>query len=290
MEPLRIDYIGNLPGTPPPRTLLIANDVDYCAASAALRSGLAVEYDSLWVREGHHFAWLKAFIEHAGLSHLRTVGFVQTTVRELLSQRWGLTIPDWLTDDMIIAEKLIDTDLPPGTHASVESALMAPLFGELGANFPRQRAGKLAEKATATATQTELSRSAVKQVAWQSMLQCWADANEPAWARAFSERLGAAPMKLWRDLTIWRLLHGYPEAEQEFALDPAAANFVRGVPVGALKGMSLNPEGRALALDQIKPFFEKHAGALSRQKFEALVSAVSGELKEEFAALESALV
>lgn len=289
MEPLRIDYIGNLPGTPPARTLLIASDADYCSASVALRSSLAAECDSFWVREAHHFAWLKALIEHTGLSHLRPVGFIQTTVRELLSQRWSLTIPDWLSDEMILAEKLVDTDLPTGTYTTVDSALLTPLFGELGTSFPRQRAGRLAEKASAIATQTELSGSTVKKAAWENTLQRWADANEPAWARGFCERLSAAPMKLWRDLTIWRLLHGYPEAEQEFALDPAAATFVRGVPVEALKNMSLNPEGRALALDQIKPFFEGQAGALSRQKFEDLVNAVSGELKDEFAGLESAL-
>lgn len=289
MESLRINYIGNLPGTPPERTLLIANDADYCAASAALRDSLAAECDSFWVRESHHFAWLKALVEHTGLSHLRQVEFTKTTARELLGERWSLAIPEWLTDEMILTEKLVDTDLPTGPHASVDSALLTPLFGELGASFPRQQAGRLAEKASATGTQTELSGSAVKKAAWENTLQRWADANEPAWARAFCERLSASPMKLWRDLTIWRLLNGYPEAEQEFALDPAAATFVRGVPMEALKGMSLNPEGRALALDQIKPFFDGHAGALSRQKFEDLVNAVSGELKEEFAALESAL-
>jgi hypothetical protein len=289
VEPLCINYIGSLSGTPPARTLLIANDADYCSASAALRGNLWEEFDSFWVREAHHFAWLKALIEHTGLNHLHPVEFKQTTARELLAQRWSLTIPDWLTDEMILTEKLLDTDLPAGTHASVDVAFLTPLFGELGASFPRQRAGLLAEKTSATATQTELFGSAVKKAAWENTLQRWVDVNEPAWSRGFCARLSTSPMALWRDLTIWRLLHGYPQAEQEFALDPAAATFVRGVPIETLKGMSLNPEGRALALDQIKPFFEGHIGALSRQKFEYLVNAVSGELKEEFVALESAL-
>jgi hypothetical protein len=85
-------------------------------------------------------------------------------------------------------------------------------------------------------------------------------------------------------------LRGYPDAEQEFALDPAAAAFVRNVPVEALKRMSMNPQGRALALDQIQPVFERaRTGVVSRPKLETLVSAVSGELKEEFTALESLL-
>jgi hypothetical protein len=191
---------------------------------------------------------------------------------------------------LILDEQLLDTNLPPGTHASVDAALLAPLFGELGPNFPWSQAGALAEKASAPATQSRLAESAIARLAWENTLTKWADSNAPSWASAFCERLRTAPKKLWCDLTIWRLLHGYPDAEQEFALDPAAAVFVRNVPVEALKRMSMNPQGRALALDQIQPFFERaQTGVVTRPKFETLVSAVSGELKDEFTALESLL-
>ena len=290
MEPLRIKYIGNLPGAAPDDTLLVALDIDYCAACVSLRNDLAASYGNFWVREEHHFAWLKTFIEHTGLNDFRMVAFTRTKPRDLLEQRWGLIIPDWLTDDLILDEELLDHKLPPGTHTSVDAALLAPIFGELGANFPWSQAGALAEKASAPATQNRLKESAITLLAWENTLKKWADSNAPSWASEFCGRLRTDPAKLWRDLTIWRLLHGYPDAEQEFALDPAAVAFVRNVPVEALKRMAMSPQGRTLALDQIQPVFERAlTGIVSRPRFETLVSAVSGELKEEFAGLESLL-
>ena len=290
MELLRVKFIGNLPGKAPERTLLIALDADYCDACIALRSCLAESNDTFWVRKKYHFAWLRAFIEYTGINHLRPVNFTETSPRDILEQSWGATIPDWLTDELILKEQLLDTKLPPGTHAGVDAALLAPLFGELGSKFPWSQAGPLAEKASGSASQTQLASNTIIRLAWEDTLGTWANSNEPSWAGEFCERLRAAPAKLWRDLTIWRLLCDYPEAEQEFALDPAAATFVRSVPAESLKRMSMNPEGRALAVDQIQPFFEREgAGVVSRPKFETLAGAVSGELKEEFTALESIL-
>lgn len=270
--------------------MLIASDRDYCAACDVIRKVVAENHDSFWVREKHHFAWIGAFIDHTGVNYRRKVEFTETSPRDLLEQRWGLPIPDWLTDELILSEELLDTNLPPGSHGTVEAALLAPLFGELGPKFPWIQAGSLAEKANAVATQAQLTTSAITRLAWESMLATWAASNGPSWAGEFCKRLRAEPAKLWRDLTIWRLLHDYPERQQEFALDPAAAAFVRTVPVEALKRMSMNPDGRSLALDQIQPFFEEaRTAVVSRSKFEQLVGAVSGELKEEFNALTSLL-
>jgi hypothetical protein len=289
MELLRIKFIGNLPGTAPNGTFLIASDSDYCAACDGLRK-VVENHDTFWVREKHHFAWISAFIDHTGVNYRREVEFSETSPRNLLEQRWELPIPDWLTDELILKEQLLDTNLPPGSHSSVDAALLAPLFGELASKFPWSQAGSLAEKASAPATQSQFTGSAITRLAWGSVLATWAASNEPSWAREFCKRVASEPAKLWRDLTIWRLLHDYPEAQQEFALDPAAAAFVRKVPIEALKRMSLNSEGRTLALDQIQPFFEEaRTGVVSRSKFEELVGAVSGELGEEFAALESLL-
>ncbi len=54
--------------------------------------------------------------------------------------------------------------------------------------------------------------------------------------------------------------------------------------------MSLNSEGRALTLDQIQLIFEQaRSGIATRAKFDILLAAVSGELKEEFAGLDAVL-
>ncbi len=290
VERLQIKHIGELPGNLPDRTMLLANDADYCSACAELRCDLAARYDAIWIRQQHHFSWLRSFVEHAGIEHLRPADFTTTTARDLLASVWGLPIPAWLTDEMILEEDLLKRELPAGAHETVAAAFLAPWFGSLNDKFPRDHAGLLAEKASAPAMQTGLAESASVRAAWQNTLNVWAESNATSWVSAFCERLRADPKKLWCDLTVWRLLHNYPEAQQEFALDLSAVTFARTVPVEVLKEMPLNTDGRALALDQIQPLFERgHAGGFSRGKFDMLLAAVSGELPEEFNGLEALL-
>lgn len=293
MANLQLKHIGELPGTPPERTLLVATDQDYCLLVAELRRDLAAAYDAIWIRQHHHFAWLRAFVEHAGLGHLRPTDFSQTTARDLLAAHWGLAIPSWLTDELILAENLLDRPVPPGPHEHAVAVLLSPLLPPaslLSSSFPRAHAGLLAEKASALAFQTGLAASAVTRAAWQNTLQAWAAAGTPGWVADFCTRLRSDPAKLWRDLTVWRLLQRYPAAQLEFALDPSAVAFVRKVPPEAFKDMNPQPDGRVLALDQIQPLCEQLlATPASRTKFASLLNAVSGELPQEFNGLDTML-
>jgi hypothetical protein len=288
VEPLRISQIGDLPANPPERTLLLASDADYCLACDALRTSLAKDYLAIWVRGKHHFAWLKAFIEHSGAGHFRDVGFAQITPREVLEQTWGLPIPEWLTDELIVTGHVLAVKLPPGTWGSAEAALLDELFGGLGEQFPSKRAGALAEMASAKDTRKTLATDPLRRSAWQHLVKRWSGDGSASWVKDYCGRLLDDPEKLWRVLTTARLLHGYPNQWMEFAQGQMAAPFVSHVPVFALAGMSLHPDGRSMALDQIEPFF-RTAGQqrLTRERLMSLVEATSGELKEEFAALEA---
>jgi len=289
---LQVKHIGELPGTPPARTLLVAADQDYCVALAELRRDHAASYDAVWIRQSHHFAWLQAFVAHVGLAHQRPTEFLQTTARDLLASRWGLAIPDWLTDELILAEGLLERPVPPGPHEHAAAVLLSPLLQPanlLSAAFPSAHAGLLAEKASALSFQSGLAAGVATRTAWEHLLNSWGT-SKTDWTAEFCKRLGNAPTTLWRDSTVFRLLQRYPPAQLEFALDPAAVAFVRTVPPEALQGMTLHPEGRTLALDQIQPLFDQLvATPVSRVKFDNALNAVSGELPEEFAALQSLL-
>ncbi len=293
MANLQIKFVGELPGTLPARTLLVATDQDYCAASVELRRDLAAAHDAIWIRQPHHFAWMQAQFDHVGLSLLRPADFTKTTARDLLASNWKLSIPAWLTDELILSEKLLDRELPTGHHEHVASVLLASAINPtslISPKFPRTQAGILAEQASAPALATALAGSAVVKAAWENTLSSWADAEPSSWVTGFCERLRANAKQLYCDLTVWRLLQKYPPEALEFALDPAAVIFVRSVPADVLRGMSLNQAGRSLALDQIVTMLEQaRSGVATRAKFEALLNAVSGELLEEFNGLEAVL-
>ncbi len=288
METLRINFVGSLPGASSGNTIVLRTEDDYCYVSSLLRDDLAAAYRSIWVREEHHFSWLKAQFEHCGLSHQRPVAFARTTPSSLLRENWGIEIPDWLTDQLIIEAGLLNTALPSGI-ANAATGLLAPLLGTLPDTIPVPLAGALAEKLSDANVATALAQPILK-AAWQSLLDQWCKVGSPLWAEPYCKRLGSNPKKLWSDLTVWRLLERYPGAALDYALDPAAAIFVRGIPGSAVQEMSLNQEGRRLAFDQIEQIFlAANAEAVTRAKFTTLLGNVSGELPEEFAAIESIL-
>jgi hypothetical protein len=288
MKSLSINFVGELPGKSSGDTFVISSEADYVKVSGLLRENLAEEYGAIWVRREHHFKWLDVQAEQCGLKVRRSMTFARTTPRSLLHERWGLEIPEWLTDAMILHVGLLETSLPAGA-TDVATALLNPQFGHLTVSFPANRAGFLAEKASEPAI-SELLATPVLAAAWNALLSRWDLESAQPWVKPFCERLTAEPKKLWSDLTTWRLLSLYPSSALDYALDPSAAAFVRSVPLDSVREMAMSPEGRRLALDQIEQIFETtKTGIVTHTKFRSLLDSASGELVEEFTGIESLL-
>jgi hypothetical protein len=287
-NPVKLNFIGNLPGDPSSSALVVVSDSDYCQASAILRDGNPDGVEALWVRQEHHFAWLRAQLEHCGFLKDDGVEVSRMTPISLLGERWELEIPPWLTDELILAEGLLNKNLPEGS-TSVAGGLLSPLMGVLPEKISARVVGGLAEKLSDPQVALQAGTPLLK-AAWKSVLDDWAVSNSPSWVVAFCKRLGENPKKLWSDLTIWRLLRNYPDSTLDYALDPAAASFVRELTVEVGADMGFSPEGRQLALDQIDQVLTSARSVVrTRQRFETLLGAVSGELVEEFAAMEEML-
>lgn len=288
MAPLSISFVGDLPGQTTDDIFVLALDADYVRVAALLRDNFASDFRAIWVRREHHFKWLESLINHGELRSGRPFTFARTTPQLLLGERWGLEIPTWLTNELILEEKLLDSPVPAG-FTDVASALLHPYFGQLSSGFPAARAGFLVAKAS----EAEIAKTLASPVAggaWQALLAGWERESSRPWVKSYCERLKTNPRKLWSDLTVWRLLSRYPESALDYALDPAAAAFVRTVPLDVIREMTLSPEGRRLAIDQTEPIFESaNASPVTHTKFRALLDATSGELVEEFAAIESLL-
>lgn len=291
MDPLHIKHIGDLPTAVPNNTMLVDSDRDYCHACDLILGEPVDGPATVWVRGQHHFTWLQNFVNHVSGSGLRPVVFSIATPRDALAQTTQLPLPEWLTTELILAGELLETGLPPGIWSSVELALLDGLMGNPGEAFPQGQAGVMAERAAAPAVVEALAANELRLIAWQQLVQRWAkQAGQEAWVAAYCERLMKDPARLWRDLTVWRLLCGYPGQWQEFAMEPASVGFVRKVPLVALTGMPLQPEGKRLALEQVTLFFHQATAAqCTRERFLEWVAMTSGELRAEFDALSSLL-
>jgi hypothetical protein len=183
MEPLKINLVGSLPVVSAGETFVIDSEPDYYHVSGLLRKDIAADYRSIWVRQDHLFHWLKAQIDHCNLSRYREIEFAHATPRTLLRERWGVEIPDWLTEELIDAGKLWEMELPAGcTNAA--SAILYYSLGPLPDAFPLRLAGSLAEKLSDPLIEAALQGTLVN-AAWQALLEQWAAPGSPSWARKY---------------------------------------------------------------------------------------------------------
>lgn len=285
---IKLNFVGDLPGQSGGDTIVVATDAEYCQASEILRGRNSNGILAIWVRQEHHFAWLKVQSELYGYIRDESVAISRTTPRSLLAERWDLEIPSWLTDQLILGNDLLQQDLPDGA-TNVECALLSPLLGQLPDKVSARALSLLAEKLGSIEIANQIAMPLLM-AAWESALNGWEALGAPAWLPGFCDRLRKNPKKLWTDLSAWRLLRRYPDSALDYALDPAAAAWVRTLPEDAASFMHLNPEGRELAMDQIAHALASETSSIAtRQRFENLLAAVSGEIVEEFDALEKIL-
>ena len=64
------------------------------------------------------------------------------------------------------------------------------------------------------------------------------------------------PEDLWRDLSLWALLSGYPAKLLEYIVPLQQAIFLRGIPADVLQAIPLEPKGIEDATTQIEMFFK----------------------------------
>ena len=95
---IEVSHIGNYDGNVPEGTVLVQSDADYVktcrlsAERALLKAPLKI-----WVRLKSHFFWLRNFTEQAGID----CAFSEKTPRTILAEKWNVTLPDWLDDEMV---------------------------------------------------------------------------------------------------------------------------------------------------------------------------------------------
>ena len=88
---------------------------------------------------------------------------------------------------------------------------------------------------------------------------------------------------LWRCLSAWSVLHGYPGKLLEYVLAPDQVDFVRKIPADILRGLPLEPSAREQVLTQIEHFFKEiEAQIKTSDEFKKIIDVVSGRLSREY--------
>lgn len=105
-----VSYIGDYAYSLPEGVYLAEKDADYVQACHALVTRASEKKPlKIWVRKGYHFSWLQKFCEQIHLS----CNFSEKTARLILADAWNVTVPEWLQDEDVVTQKLLDLNIKP---------------------------------------------------------------------------------------------------------------------------------------------------------------------------------
>jgi hypothetical protein len=278
-----VSYIGDLAHSPPDDVLLVECDKDYVRVCQEISpGGLSGTGLKVWVRSKNHFAWLRDFIKQIGCPS----SFKEMTARLVLAEQWNVRVPDWLTDEDVLEQSLLEIEVDSQEKQTSFNNLL--LIHLLDSVFQSDMLNATNLVDVIEALVSDDAKDAFKQYpvlyrCLKSKCEKWADGNNETWAKDISNRLYENADKIWQWLSLWACLHGYPEKLLEYVLAPEQVLFVRKVPAEAVYDLPLEPTARKQILTQVELLFgEIGKQVTSSDEFQKVVGWTSGRLLEEY--------
>ena len=277
-----ISHVGDFKQVVPDGVLLVKSDHDYAKTCYALAQCAAnTTGTEVWVRNEPHYRWLEQFSEQTGIR----ASFRRQTPRTLLATRWGVSAPKWLTDEAVLSQGLLTMVPPKHATKSFQELMLAESFG------PSLVAPQLTEENVRTVVELVAGPDAKPKFTERpSLRQCladvcqaWIDSSHDSWSGWVARGLTEDADALWRELTLWSLLAGYPDKLLEFAVPSDRIVFLREVPLKAVTELPLHPVGAEQAWSQIEVFFaDVKSDIQDNESFRKLLGCVSARLRAEF--------
>jgi hypothetical protein len=279
---IEISYIGDLTEVAPDDTIIVNNDADYVQACRALAMSLkSPVVKRIWVRQKSHFHWLQNFVQQIGINCTLT----EKTPRLLLAEKWQVELPEWLDDTIVISQKLLRLDIVPGSASSLAETVLKRFLGTIWL-------AESLEMENLAPVMVSLTRPEIKELCLtcpiiirclEEKVKVWADNSKHPWVWKVCQRLSNDTDNLWKDLTLWSLLAGYPSRLLDYVVTPGCAIFLRSIPTAAVSGLPLHPVAVEQALTQIEMFFtEMRSQINSSSNFAKALECISGRLEKEF--------
>ena len=281
---VQVSLVGDFSGTVTPETLVVQTDADYVLAAQMIRDRAEQKkVTKIWVRKKAHYSWLRTYVESVGVP----ADFEEKTPRLILADAWNVSIPDWLKDEQVLEQKLLDLQLPVPHPEDFASALLGFFMGEhfikdqisvgnipelLSLAFPDNK--KLFQK-------YPLLHQCLEQKCMQ-----WKQASSHPWMEEVFGILNENPESLWHDLTLWVLLCGYPEKLLGYAIPPHRMALVQQLSPEKLARIELHDVAVEEASHQVEVFFND-VGKQIKKPADLLnvIGSCSGRLHGEFVRL-----
>jgi len=263
-------------------TMLVESDADYVRACHALRDMYLGEKQlKIYARQKYHFDWLKNFTEQTSISCM----FTEKTPRLVLAEKWNVIVPDWLDDDIVTDQSLlsipVETENPARFAERMLAYFLRPSF------YAEQLEETNLSEIVSALNQEELDEYfksyPVLRKCLEETIKAWETRSKKTWVKKICEALGEDPERLWKELTLWLLLAGYPAKLLEYVLPVQRILLVKTVSLDALNNLPIHPVSREQASTQIEIFFRETGPYIkSSSEFVGLLKCTSGLLPLEF--------
>lgn len=277
-----VSYVGSLEYSTPDSTLLIEKDADYVRACHTLLQHWKSNTDlRIWVRLRPHYTWLQDFAEQIVCPAL----FEEKTPRLVLVEQWNVELPHWLTDTDVLEHDLLQIKVDSRDPMRFETRFLSHF---LGAAFNSdvlnsENLVSVVKSLVNPDTKATFMKQSLLDRCLKQKCALWIRQATASWIQEVCTRMSDDVTRLWHCLSVWAVLHGYPDELLEYVLTPDQVVFVRKVPAGAVSGLPLESVGREQALTQIEQFFDEIGEQVNtNSKFKKIVDMVSGLFSQEY--------
>lgn len=279
---IEVSYIKNYNQPPAEDSVMVESDVDYVKACYALRlTHSKMKSLKVFVRQKYHFDWIKNYTEQTGIR----CTFTEKTPRLILADEWNVTIPDWLDDDTVTDQSLLDLPVEKEHTARFEERMLAHFLG-ITFYFEQLDSTNLSNVVMAL-NRAELgeyfNRYPVLRQCLEERMKGWEARSKKSWVKKICTELLEGAEGVWKELTLWLLLAGYPAKLLEYVMPAARILLVKTMPLDTLDDLPLHPLSREHASTQIEMFFKEITSSIkSSTDFAEILKRTSGRLAIEF--------
>ena len=284
-----ISHIGDYGYALPEGVFLVEKDADYVKACHSLTTSDADKSSlNIWVRKRYLFAWLQQFCEQIQLP----CDFVEKTARLILAEAWNVILPECLSDEDIVSQKLLDLDVKNEHPCRFEEALLGHFLGPTfrGERLDRKHIAEMLAVLYREEAKTLFDRYPILDRCLREQGQIWLRQTEQDWEKALIPLLVSRAEDLWPDMSLYAILGMYPVKLLEYVLPLPRVKMLRSIPLTLLKELPLELVAVEEATVQIEVFFKDITPDVSTgDAFRKVLQMTSGRLIREFRLIKSLL-
>jgi len=244
--------------------------------SNAIHQGTQLD---ICVRDPHVADWLPKFVAKYDADHTRVI---RLTPRLALAERWGIAIPDDVTNKDILNSGVLKERIFPTPGQSFEDIVLQHYFGGelIFPSLQLQRLDVLLNSYHETNWDAALSLALVSRVFREKLCQ-WEDTAKNEDVRFLVNCLIENPAALRQDLINFKILKNYPPELGEKVLLKKWKTFrKRNIETDALV---FNPEEAAEVATNVDYYLAREKSQITDpEKLLNLINQMSGNLNREF--------